>query len=223
LARHCLDEDDVWETDIARFGIDIWLTTTAIVAGFAICQAPLGVKVHGEKDPAADLGPMYRQVVGTMFRIMETTEHFWKNVQGSRDIPTIGEYPREEPAPFDINLDELVEYFQTGYFNFNGVWRQILEEKDMAAYEGLVKSSPTDFFLPIETWVRTVYCYASAFHATPRQRMKVLNTMIPLYYARVASLVNELKDKDGRVAEALFQEQAGVFEDMKPYLLGIWQ
>ena len=54
----------------------------------------------------------------------------------------------------------------------------------------------TDIFLPIETWVRIVYRYADAFHSTPRQRIKVLDTMIPLYYARVASLVNELKDKD---------------------------
>ena len=223
LAKYYLDQEDVWETDVARFGIDIWMTTTAIVGGFDICQARLGVKVHGEKDPAADLGPMYRQVVGTSFRLMEMYQDFWKKVKGSRDIPSLGEYPLEEPAPFDINQDDLVEYFQTGYFNFNGVWRQILEEKDMAVYEGLVNSTSRDFFLPIDTWVRTVYRCAAAFHSTPRQRMKVLNTMIPLYYARVASLVNELKDRDGPLAEELFQEQAGVFEDMKGYLLDIWQ
>jgi hypothetical protein len=125
-------------------------------------------------------------------------------------------------APFEINQDDLVEYFQTGYFNFGSVWRQMIEEQDMATIKDLAHRGPADMYLPIETWVRIVYRYANAFHSTPRQRMKVLNTMIPLYYARVASLVNELRDKDTAQAEALFHEQARVFEDMKDYLIQIW-
>ncbi|HPR02772.1 MAG TPA: cell wall biosynthesis glycosyltransferase, partial [Deltaproteobacteria bacterium] len=93
---------------------------------------------------------------------------------------------------------------------------------DMAVYRDLAEKGGTDIHLPTETWVRTVSRYANAFHSTPRQRMKVLNTMIPLYYARVASLVNELKDKDARQSEAMFQDHAQAFEDMKGYLLQIW-
>jgi hypothetical protein len=33
LAKYYFDQD-VWETDVARFGIDVWMTTTAIVGGF---------------------------------------------------------------------------------------------------------------------------------------------------------------------------------------------
>ncbi len=222
LAKHYLDQEDVWETDIARFGIDIWMTTTALVGGFEVCQARLGVKVHGEKDPAGDLGPMYRQVVGTSFQLMEMYQDFWKKVRGSREIPTLGEYPHEEPAPFDISLDDLVEYFRTGYFNFGSVWQQFIEDQDMAVIRDLAEGGKRDIRLPIETWVRIVYRYANAFHSTPRQRMKVLNTMIPLYYARVASLVNELRDKDAEQSEALFHKQAQAFEDMKDYLVEIW-
>jgi hypothetical protein len=70
--------------------------------------------------------------------------------------------------------------------------------------------------------VRIVYSYVDAFHATPRQRFKVLDTMIPLYYGRVASLVNELKDKNQKQAEHHFEEQARAFEEDKDYLLKIW-
>jgi len=55
LIKFYLDQD-VWETDVAKFGVDIWMTTSAIVGGFRICQAKLGAKVHGQKDPSADLG-----------------------------------------------------------------------------------------------------------------------------------------------------------------------
>jgi len=42
---------DVWETDVARFGIDIWMTTTAVANAFKVCQAFLGAKIHDAKDP----------------------------------------------------------------------------------------------------------------------------------------------------------------------------
>jgi len=54
---------EVWETDVARYGIDIWMTTNAIIQDFKICQANLGVKIHDVKDPAKHLGPMFRQVL----------------------------------------------------------------------------------------------------------------------------------------------------------------
>jgi len=53
-----------------------------------------------------------------------------------------------------------------------------------------------------------------AFHKTPRQEFKLLNTMIPLYNARVASLVNELKDKTTDEAEKYYEIQAEYFEKL---------
>ena len=61
LVRHYLEQDD-WDADVSKFGIDIWMTTKAITGGFAVCQTRLGAKVHDPKDPGADLGPMFSQV-----------------------------------------------------------------------------------------------------------------------------------------------------------------
>lgn len=224
LVRHYLSKEEVWGTDVARFGIDIWMTASAIVGGFNICQARLGVKIHDHKDPSEDLGPMYRQVVGTIFQLMEMHEGHWKQLEDVRDVPTFGDYPSEEVPAFEINQDDLIEYFQMGYWNFGGVWQQVLEKKDMSIIKAVAHDGrKEDFLLPINTWVRTVYRYANAFHSTPRQRMKLLNTMVPLYYARVASLVNELKDKDSSQAEAFFEEQAKSFGEMKDYLIRLWK
>ena len=70
--------------------------------------------------------------------------------------------------------------------------------------------------------MRIVYRYAQAVHMTPRQKFKLIDTLIPLYYARVASLVNELQDKSVEESERYFDEQARVFEKMKGYLVDIW-
>lgn len=223
LVKHYLDQN-VWETDVAKFGIDIYMTTTAIVHGFKICQTQLGPKIHGHKDPAGDLGPMFRQVVGTIFKLMETFEAFWREVKSSQDLPILGEQVLEEPNPFEIDRESLVEYFRLGFGNFEGIWQRILEEQDMNVLNTLVKTGGReDFSFPIESWVRIVYRYAAAYQVTPRQRMKIVDTMIPLYYARVASLINELRDKNQEESENHFDENARVFEEMKGYLLNIWK
>lgn len=157
MVRHYLGQD-VWETDVAKFGIDIWMTTSAIVGGFRVCQARLGVKVHGEKDPSSDLGPMFRQVVGTTFQLMEQYEDFWLKVRGSEEVVSLGEFVETEAKPFAIDQEHLIEYFKVGMNNFAGMWQNIIEPGDfkvitqVAAVEDARK-----FFLPIDTWVRIVY------------------------------------------------------------------
>ncbi|WP_456464561.1 glycosyltransferase [Persephonella sp.] len=222
LIKDYLDKD-VWETDVAKFGIDIWMTTTAIVDGYKICQARLGAKIHQEKDPGRDLSHMYREVVGTIFRLMENYDYFWKKIKGSKDVPIVGDFVGIEPEPFEIDQQSLIEYFKLGYNNFGGVWRSILEPDDFKIIEKLfMEEKPENFIMPIETWVRIVYRYADYFHTTPRQKFKVLDTMIPLYNGRVASLVNELKDKTDEEAEEYYNKQAEIFENMKDYLIKLW-
>jgi hypothetical protein len=80
-------ELDTFDDLAARFGIDIWMTHSAINEGFAICQARLGAKIHDAKDPASDLGPMFRQVVGTLFKLAGHYEDRWLRVKGSHPIP----------------------------------------------------------------------------------------------------------------------------------------
>jgi glycosyltransferase involved in cell wall biosynthesis len=74
---------DVWQTDVARFGIDIWMTTTALANSFKVTQSFLGAKIHDAKDPGADLSAMLYQVVGATFDLMERYRDVWKTVRGS--------------------------------------------------------------------------------------------------------------------------------------------
>jgi hypothetical protein len=89
LIRHYLSFP-VWDTDVARYGIDIWMTTTAICGGFSICQAFLGAKLHDPKDPGADLSAMLVQVLGTVFRLMETHTDWWQSIRESKPVPIMG-------------------------------------------------------------------------------------------------------------------------------------
>jgi glycosyltransferase involved in cell wall biosynthesis len=219
MVNHCLNQD-VWDTDIAKFGVDIWLTTTAITSGFRICQARLGAKIHGEKDPSADLGPMFREVVGTIFTLLGENKTYLEKVKETINTPIFGESIGEEPESFDVNLESLMEYFRIGYKNFGPVWKNIIEEEDYNTVKKLAKTkSQKNFNLPTETWVRIVYHYAEYFCRAERQRFKILDTLIPLYNARVASLVMILQEKNHAEAEEFYDEQAKLFEAQREYLI----
>ena len=222
MVHRCL-QDDIWESDIARFGIDIWLTTLALVSGFRVCQTRLGVKVHGEKDPAADLGPMFRQVVGTIFTLMEAYAPHWQERAGSEEVPVYGESPDEEPPEMEIDAQALIDYFKLGYTNFSTLWKAHIDDEAFETISALASTKEGEpFQMPTDIWVRIVYRYAILFHNTERQRIKILDTMIPLYYARVASLVQTLSEKDSREAEAFYEEQALAFEQGKSVLVENW-
>jgi hypothetical protein len=221
LNAHYLNLDS-WEKDVFAFGIDIWMTMSAIACGFKICQARLGAKVHGEKDPSTDLAPMFRQVVGTAFRMMERYEDYWCNIKIIKDIPAIGEHTDLEPRAFKIDRDKLIRNFMDGIHSCGKVWESVLDERDLKTVGRLASCGLSEFYFTNESWARIVYNYAAAFNKKKDRQQILLDSMIPLYNARVASFVNELGDKDTVGTEQYFEEQARVFENMRDYMLAIW-
>ena len=105
---------NVWETDAARYGIDIWMTTTAVANSFKVCQAFLGAKMHDAKDPGADLSAMLHQVVSSVFNLMAEYVPAWKKTVGSEPVPTFGFVYTVGLEPITVNLDAMIEKFRLG-------------------------------------------------------------------------------------------------------------
>ena len=125
LVRHYLSLDD-WTPDISKFGIDIWMTTSALTGGFAVCQARLGAKVHDPKDPGADLGPMFRQVVGTILRLAAAHHDAWLPIRGSHDVPAYGFERIMDPPPLEVNTLRLLSEFHQGSLATADTWAEML-------------------------------------------------------------------------------------------------
>jgi glycosyltransferase involved in cell wall biosynthesis len=215
-------EQEVWDTDVARFGIDIWMTTSAITQGFRICQSNLGVKIHDAKDPGQHLGPMFRQVLSALFSLMERYESYWKKIQGSEPLDTFGFEGYVEPEPVNVNLEGLIEHFKTGYQQFSALWKGIFSEDCFNQISNTAQMDSSQFYLPTDSWVRILYELAATFHSWQVNRTKLLDLMTPLYFARVASFVRQSWEMSSQEAEALVEEQAQKFEDQKDYLVKVW-
>jgi glycosyltransferase involved in cell wall biosynthesis len=215
-------EQDVWETDVARFGIDIWMTTNAITQGFRICQSNLGAKIHDAKDPGQHLGPMFRQVVWTLCYLMERFEVHWKGVQGSEPVETFGQEGYVEPEPVNVDIEGMIEHFKIGFQQFSSLWKDIFSKACFDEIENAVEMDSNQFYLPTDAWVQILYELAATFHSWNVNRYKLIDLMTPLYYARVASLVRQSWDMSSQEAEELVEDQALKFEEHKDYLIKVW-
>ena len=216
-------EQDVWDTDVARYGIDIWMTTHAIANNFKICQSNLGAKIHDAKDPSVSLGPMFQQVVHTLFVLMENNETWWKSIRGSRTIPTFGLDTFREPEPIKVNLDALVSEYKEGFKHFKGLYRDIFCPDCFEVLKQCATKAKTKFIMPVSTWVYVLYETAATFHRWTENRTQLINLVTPLYLGRVASFINETKKMSSSEAEEVVEEQAQIFEDKKDYLIEAWE
>ena len=215
-------EQDVWETDVAHFGIDIWMTTNAITQGFRICQSNLGVKIHDAKDPGQHLGPMFRQVVWTLCYLMERFEVHWKGVQGSEPVETFGHEGYVEPEPVNVDIEGMIEHFKIGFQQFSSLWKDIFSKACFDEIENAVEMDSNQFYLPTDAWAQILYELAATFHSWSVNRYRLIDLMTPLYYARVASFVRQSWDMSSQEAEELVEDQALKFEEHKDYLIKVW-
>jgi hypothetical protein len=213
---------DVWDTDIARFGIDIWMTTSALVGGYRVCQSRLGVKIHDAKDPALGLGPMFRQVIHTLFSLMEQNEMFWKTVQGSEPTEVFGSANGQEPEAIKVNHAALCQAYREGFDKFGVMWQKIFTAHTFETIRRVADRPDHEFRLEIPDWVEILYELATTFHHWPANRFKLLEIATPLYNGRVASFINESQHMSSQEAEALVEQQAEAFERGKPILLRRW-
>src|SRR6266850_7577322 len=201
LARAYL-EQPVWDTDVARFGIDIFMTTTAIVRRARVAQAFLGAKVHDPKDPAADLGPMFTQVVGTLFRLAAENEKAWAMVRSSQDVPVIGDPMPVEPEAVPADPARIRAKYLAARADHEAGWREIL-------------SGPVPETLDVKTWARFVFDHLDAALRRPADSERVARSLLPLYHLRTASFIDEVREMTTTQSETVIEDGARAMEDEK--------
>jgi glucosylglycerate synthase len=215
-------EKKVWDTDVARFGIDIWMTVTAIAEGFRVGQAYLGAKLHDAKDPGSDLTSMFRQVVGSFFSLMESYDSVWKTVRSCETVPMFG-FPFEVGVePISVNTDRMIHAFRQGASDLQEIYRSFLSPATLRELTEYVHRNGQGFHVPDELWVRMIYEAAAAYHLRRLDRDHLLQSLVPLYLGRTASFVLEVTDSSAAQVEERIERLCQVFEAQKPYLAQQW-
>lgn len=215
---------DVWETDVARFGIDIFTTVSAVNDGFEVCESFLGAKVHDPKDPASSLSDMFKQVVGTLFLLAGYTAETWKAVSGSRPLPCFGFKSEIAPVAVEVSVQRMVERFQEGMVRFEDKWASILRSEEIEGIRHAASMPADEFRFPMDLWSRTLYTYLAKAPGAenPEPYQEHVESLVPLYMGRTASFVLETQEMRTAEAEKVVEEQGNRFEELKPFLSEMW-
>ncbi|AIF69440.1 glycosyltransferase [Palaeococcus pacificus DY20341] len=210
-----LDNEEVWKSDVARFGVDIFLTTTALAEGFKVVQTALGLKIHNPKDPAASLGPMFNQVVGTLFMLMKKYEEKWRSTKEISDVPILGKLEKKEPEEVKINLENLKKKAKEGFEKNKPILKKILSRETFEGVEKAIKTFDLDDVL----WSHVLFDAAVAYKEGLLEKPEPL---VPLYFAKTADFVEKTREMSTLEAEELIGERAEIFLKEKDYLLERW-
>lgn len=224
LARAFLAEK-TWTDNVSEFGIDIWMTTIAIARGFKICQAFMGAsKTHRAKDPGAHLGPMFYQVVGTIFSMAVDFEYLWK--YSAESLPTnifgFGLGVKEEPEAVNVDTVRLHKSFIEGVIKHWKVWTTVIAPLNLEDLQQLKGVDVDKVKMPADLWARVLFDYIVAFRDELVDRDNLLMSLIPIYYIRTLGFVNDTKDMNTKDAEDFLEEECRIMEKEIYYLIAKW-
>jgi len=172
------------------------------VRGARVAQAFLGAKVHDPKDPAADLGPMFTQVVGTLFRMASDNEATWSRVQDSKAVPLVGDVMPVEPEAVPADPGRLREKYAAGKREHEAAWREIL-------------SAPVPDTIDAKAWARIVFDHLDAVLRRPARSEELARSLLPLYQLRTASFIEEVRDMTTAQSETVIEDGARAMEEEK--------
>ncbi|SHH44408.1 glycosyltransferase [Thermosipho atlanticus] len=208
---------EIWDSDISKFGIDIWMTTTAInESKLPVYQASLGAKIHDVKDPGKHLENMFKEVVGTLFNLMEVYKENWMNVDKIAESPVYGDILEVEPEPILVDAKNLLDRCKSGIISMKDdiskIFSEELTEKlfDIAYGNGRINE---------EVWISVIFELSKKYKKYKEELIKVL---VPIYFGKTGDFVLKTWDMDTKEAEKKINELLDKFFERKGELVKIW-
>jgi len=213
---------DVWETDVARDGIDSWMALQVLVDGGQVAQVALPPKQHRAHELVKGVDMKFMQETGILFRTGLLHERVWHDGERTplpllqSGVPSIME---GEGLP-DANI-----YWQAGIETIgHGVeqqWMKILHPRTLEVLREVLQRQ--DFTqLDARLWVYLLYDFLVLYNLGEGDPDKVLHALYPLYLLRSGTMAAEAAGSAVRW-EQIVQEQGKVFRHQFDYLVRRWE
>lgn len=221
LAARFLGEP-VWEGDVARFGIDLWMTTTALVGRFRIGQAHLGAKIHDPKDPGAHLAAMLAEVVGTAFSLLEAHPEAWAGAPPAATATIFGSAPGLAAEPVAVDVGRMEKALRDGVVRLEPLYAEVLPRRRLERFRAMASAGePPE--VDDDLWVATVLAFALAYRRRVLPRESLLRSLAPLYLGRTGSFVRRHESSTPEQVEDSLRRLLDVFAARRDPLARLWR
>ncbi|MFC1821295.1 hypothetical protein ACFL9T_01210 [Thermodesulfobacteriota bacterium] len=210
-----------WTKTTRQYGIDIFMTLNAILGNFRICEVGLGAKIH--KASAPKLGPMFTQVVTTLFDFILSNKENWlhKPVVKSSPKKRFGLEKLDPPQELKIDIRALKDQLRNAYFQREELLKKYLNEYDLMSLEAMFEQD--HYNIDILMWTQVVYQLFYIYDTgSSRVKKDIVEALKPLYFGRSVTFNYLTWRYDVKYAEEHIRGQAKAFASQKPYLQGLY-
>jgi hypothetical protein len=216
LLEHWMRQD--WEENVLQYGVDIFMTSEAVLSGFSVAQVTLGSKIH--KPSAPKLGKMFTQVVDTLFRQLSVSS--WeRNMRRPQAPPVIAYNKRlvEQPQSLSIDYKALKQRAAEEFSRHQTLVLEILPQQLGSRIEEMFQRRT--FRVSAAAWAEIVCLFLAAYAAQPDrdQQLRIVEALKPLYFARTVSFIWETLELDHADSEKKLVQQAQTFWELRSILL----
>jgi hypothetical protein len=216
MLEHWMRQD--WDENVLQYGVDIYMTSEAVLSGFSVAQVTLGAKIH--KPSAPKLGKMFTQVVDTLFRQLSVSS--WKRHMQRPQAPPVIAYnknPVERPQSLSIDYKALKDEAEKEFSTHQTLVLEILPKKLGSEIEAMFKRKTLR--VSAAAWAEIVYLFLAAYAAQPDrdQQLRIVEALKPLYFARTVSFIWETLELDHVDSEKKLLQQARTFWEQRSTLL----
>ncbi len=221
LAKYWISQQ-VWFTDVASFGVDIWMTLTALNENFKIVQVDLGSKIHNPKDPAEELGSMFYQVISTLFYLIGRYEAKWLKEYHYSAIGIVSyENLAAELGKVRVSLRKMRKEFEEGFSHFRPMYKHILAPETFNALTRVVShlGKKGEFILETDLWSKILYDFIYVYHLWHRNRRRLVDIITPLYFGRTGTFCSQVAGKSWEATEEIIKKQVEIFKENRDYLI----
>ncbi len=210
-----------WTQSVRHYGIDIFMSLNAIFGSFKTCEVGLGAKIH--KASAPKLGPMFTEVVATLFELILTGKANWIRVPVVKPRPKkrFGLKQLDPPQELKINIRELKEKLRVEYYQREMLLKKYLNDYAVMILENMFEQ---DYYnIDILIWTQVVYHILFIYDmGSSRVKKDIVEALKPLYFARSITFDYLTWRYSVKFAEEAIHGQAKAFASQKPYLLGLY-
>lgn len=237
LATALLDQD-IWETEVARFGLPPWLATYAIVGNWRVAQSALGEKTLASHPPmpgserlwlkqagySRQFQLRFRNIVSVLLHQLSRHEASWANVDSFRSLATLTRFVSQcDRSPgSEGDISPLLDTLALGWIEYRALWQRILRPDNLAQLESLASLPVDRFYFPPNLWARVVYDFAVSFNKSDDDPRQIAGSLFPLFWGRLAAFQQEIAGLSVVGQEGTIAAQAVEFEEMRPYLKSRW-
>lgn len=213
---------DVWETDVSRFGINIWLTTEALLGDWHVGQVDLGTRQEGSIDPGSLTDYRILHAVGTLFRTLTIHRRRWVADPAFVSVPFIGERSPDCLVPCTGCQCQLMAGMREGLVEFGPLMATILPGDAIRAIQTISRMEPDQVTFPAGLWARVVYCFALAYNKGDGDPDRVADTFLSVLYGRITAYLNETRGLSCQQREQVTLGIVNAFEEARPGFLRQW-